>query len=371
MGKVTMRACRFAVALSACAAVFGSIAAAPAGAASRAATLPSAAQASPSPASGTQTPTWTFAPYSASGNTLERTAIHLIASPGQTVSDNAILTNYSYTQTLNFDVYGSDAYNTVKLGVFTLNPPKAPKVDVGKWITLPVNIRTVPPRQSVTFHFAVTVPMNASPGDHAGGVVALNLAPPTGVQNGTNLAIQRGSGIAVYVRVPGKLVPGVAAANIGVAKSTPPLGFGTSTARAHYSVLNTGNEVLNGKAQLEATNVFGTVVKRYKAVPIDALIPGQKMSVVEPQWSGLPFAGPVTLKLTMLTSSITGTGQAGFWVIPWLLILIIIVVLAVLIYMWIRRRRRRSNTPPPAGGTADTPDSPGPETDAQAPATVG
>jgi len=302
---------------------------------------------------GSKTPAWSFVPLSASKNFLTRSAIHLIAGPGQTVTDTAVLTNYSNNE-LNFNVYGSDAYNTVKLGAFTLEPPGAPKLGVGKWITEPVNIVNLPARTSDEFRFTVTVPINAAPGDHAGGVVALNLASPTG-GSGTNLAIQRGEGIAVYVRVPGALHPGVAAADIGATTSTPALGFGSGSAKAHYDVLNTGNVVLNGIAQLQAVNVFGSVIKRFAPVQIDALIPGQKMAVAEPRWNGLPFAGPVHLKLIMTTTSVKATGEAVIWVVPWLLLLLIVLVIALAVWYWIHRRRRRSAATPAQHGNVDEP----------------
>ena len=288
----------------------------------------------------TQTPAWSFVPLSQSKNFLSRSAIHLLAGPGQAVSDTAVLTNYSNV-TLDFDVYGSDAYNTRKLGVFTLNPPNVHPKDVGSWITLPVNQYNLPPRTATEFHFEVKVPANASPGDHAGGIVALNLAPDTQPDSGTQVAVQRGEGIAVYVRVPGPLHPGVAAANVGATYSSSPLGFGSSSAVVHYQVVNTGNEVLNGKAQVVATDIFGSVVHTFAPVPINALIPGQREAIIEPKWSGLPFFGPVHLKVAMTTTAIKGTGQAQFWVVPWLLILIIVLLLVALFVWWRRRRGQR------------------------------
>ncbi len=109
-----------------------------------AATTPATGSIGASPTSGqNQTPAWSFVPLSQSANFLSRSAIHLLAGPGQTVSDTAVLTNYS-DQTLDFDVYGSDAYNTRRLGVFTLNPPNVHPKDVGSWITLPVNQYDLP-----------------------------------------------------------------------------------------------------------------------------------------------------------------------------------------------------------------------------------
>ncbi len=296
------------------------------------------------------TPAWSFVPLSQKTDVLSRSAIHLIAGPGQTVTDTAVLTNYS-TDTLPFNVYGSDAYNTKVLGTFTLHPPNVKPKDVGTWITLPVNNYDLPGCHVAEFHFTVKVPLNAAPGDHAGGIVALNLAPDTNPQPGTNFAVQRGEGIAVYVRVPGPLHPGVAAANVGATYSTSPLGFGSSSAKMHYQVVNTGNEVLNGKSQLTVTNIFGSTVHTFRPVPIVALIPGGRMTVTEPTFSGLPFFGPVHLHVTMTTSAITSTGSAQFWIVPWLLILIVIVVLALLFYLWRRRRKRKhaeeAAVPPP------------------------
>jgi hypothetical protein len=385
MGKVTAHMRRFSIALFAAVsilAVSGSMAAGASGDSTSSSdrVLSSAAAAAPTTStttpckfpSGNQTPSWSFVPLSSSANHLTRTAIHLEAAPGQTVTDTAVLTNYSCSE-LNFQVYGSDAYNTVHLGAFTLETPNAPKVGVGKWISEPVNLVNLPARTSDEFRFTVSVPINTSAGDHAGGVVALNLAPPTGVGSGTQVAIQRGEGIAVYVRVPGTLHPGVAAADIGATKSIPALGFGSGHATPYYEVLNTGNVVLNGKAQLEAVNIFGTVVKKFAPAPIDALIPGQKMAVVEPRWNGLPFVGPVHLKVAITTSSINAMGQAEFWVLPWLLFLIIVVVILVLLGLWIRRRRRRrrrADAPPSSAEGAGAGSASAP-TEVDEPATVG
>ena len=321
-----------------------------------AATTPATGSIGASPTSGqNQTPAWSFVPLSQSANFLSRSAIHLLAGPGQTVSDTAVLTNYS-DQTLDFDVYGSDAYNTRRLGVFTLNPPNVHPKDVGSWITLPVNQYDLPGRTTTEFHFEVKVPINATPGDHAGGIVALNLAPNTS-PTGTQVAVQRGEGIAVYVRVPGPLHPGVAAANVGATYSSSPLGFGSSWAKVHYQVVNTGNEVLNGKVQVVATDIFGSTVHTFKPVPIVALIPGQREGIVEPKWNGLPFFGPVHLKVIMTTTSIKATGDAQFWIVPWLLILIVVLVLIALFVWWRRRRRKRLADQEPPEDAQETADS--------------
>ena len=310
--------------------------------------------------SGT-TPAWSFVPLSQKANVLSRSAIHLIAGPGQTVSDTAVLTNYS-TDTLPFNVYGSDAYNTKVLGTFTLHPPNVKPKDVGTWISLPVDHYDLPGCHVAEFHFTVKVPLNASPGDHAGGIVALNLSPDTGQQPGTNFSVQRGEGIAVYVRVPGPLHPGVAAANVGATYSSSPLGFGSSTAKVHYQVVNTGNEVLNGQSQVTVKNIFGSTVHTFRPVAIVALIPGGRMTVSEPKFSGLPFFGPVHLDVKMTTTATSSTGSAQFWIVPWLLILIVIVVLALLFYFWRRRRKRKQAeqaavaTPPDATPPEGTPE---------------
>ncbi len=317
------------------------------------ATTPSGSSAGAS--GGSQTPAWSFVPLSQSANFLSRSAIHLLAGPGQTVSDTAVLTNYS-TQTLDFDVYGSDAYNTRRLGVFTLNPPNVHPKDVGSWIDLPVNQYNLPPRTATEFHFEVKVPTNASPGDHAGGIVALNLAPNTNPASGTQVAVQRGEGIAVYVRVPGPLVPGVAAANVGATYSSSPLGFGSSWAQVHYQVVNTGNEVLNGKAQVIATDIFGSTVHTFRPVPITALIPGQREAIIEPKWNGLPFFGPVHLKVILTTTVVKSSGQAQFWVVPWLLILIVILIL-IAAFVWWRRRRKKLGEQEPSEDAPATSES--------------
>ena len=184
----------------------------------------------PAAAQGT-TAAWSFVPLSQSSNFLSRSAIHLIAGPGQTVTDTAVLTNYS-VDTLPFNVYGSDAYNTKVLGTFTLHPPNVKPIGVGSWITLPVNnydlpgcaCRRVPLQRQGPAQRSAGRPRRRDRG-------AEPCAPDASPQSGTNFAVQRGEGIAVYVRVPGPLHPGVAAANVGATYSSSPLGFGSNSAR--------------------------------------------------------------------------------------------------------------------------------------------
>jgi hypothetical protein len=304
---------------------------------------PAVAVGGPAPVGPGSTPQWSLVPKSASANFLTRSAIHLVASPGQVVEDTVVLSNYS-SDPLNFAVYGSDAYNTLKGGAFTLQLEGAAKKDVGAWIALPENVFTAAPHTQTEFRFTVTIPINASPGDHAGGITALDLAVAQRTVPGTQVAVRRGEGVAVFVRVSGPIHPGLTAANIGARVSQPPLDWatGSSSALVHYDVVNTGNAVLSGTAQLVATDMFGRVVKRFPSVPIGSLIPGQRMVVQEPRWNGLPIIGPMHLTVKMRAGGLTPSGEATFWVLPWLLVLIIVGVLVVL-WLWRRRQRRKGS----------------------------
>src|SRR5581483_4024941 len=76
---------------------------------------------------------------------------------------------------LALDVYPTDAVNAAD-GSFTLLPKTHHSVDVGSWVTLRIpggaTRVTVPPRSLVVVPVTLSVPRNASPGDHSGGIVA-------------------------------------------------------------------------------------------------------------------------------------------------------------------------------------------------------
>ena len=265
---------------------------------------------------------------------------------GQTVEDSATLTNSS-ARPLTFQIYTADAVNSPTGGGFAILGPSEPHKDVSAWTALPAvppGGLTVAPGMQAIIPFAVTVPQSATPGDHAGGVVALRLAEP-GEATGPQLNLRRGIGARVFVRVPGKLRSGLAITSVRVRKSVGPLGSGHATIT--YQVRNTGNVRLDTSIRLKATGLFGETAKTFPVASIPVLLPGSAVTLSQP-WH-LPQLGRFHLKIVASASGqpapAAAKGGATVWVVPWLIVLIIVLVATVLV-VWLRRRRHQHAAKP-------------------------
>jgi hypothetical protein len=309
--------------------------------------------ATPEPAGAIATQTFTFEPVSPPNATVPRTDFSYVLHPGARLVDEVALSNLSDTPQ-RFLLYASDGYDLKNGGYFVLEPRTVRPTGVGAWVHLVTNAYTVPPRMTATIPFSLDVPPNAPPGDHAGGIVALDVTPQPTKQGKVTVNIRRGIGIALYVRVIGPLHPGIVITTVGATTSQPALDFaqGTSSAVVYFTVKNVGNVDLRGVATAKVTDLFGRVVKVFPPAKFSVIVPGAVFTVLEPRWKPLPIAGPEHVTVT-LTTNAAGTVVAGstFWIVPWVLVVAIVILLALVVAWRIRRRRTR----PPAAPSLPQP----------------
>ena len=321
--------------------------------------------ASATPAGAVGTAGFSLAPMSPPGAITPRGAFHYDLRPGETIADSVVLTNET-NQLQQFELWPADAYNTPAGGDYALRPYGYRMTGVGTWVDLRVGpgIHGLPAHSSVTINFTVTVPANATPGDHAGGIVALDVTPQSPVSTGkTHFVVHEGVADAIFVRVQGPIHAAAVVNRISVADSTPALGFGGSHATISYQLENTGNTVLSGFVHVTVTDLFGRTVKTFKPISVQKFVPGGRFTGTEPAWAPLPFAGPETVHVRFVATGLpTVTAATTFWILPWGLGLIVLAALAGLGALFVWRRRSRS------GGTA-TPDDTPPVPDADEAAT--
>ncbi|HTQ22506.1 hypothetical protein [Mycobacterium sp.] len=295
---------------------------------------------------------WAFGP--APTNHQGRPFFNFTQPAGGTLRDRVMISNFGNIP-LTFDLYAADGYNQAD-GAFVLAERKQPRKDVGAWVSLPVKAVTVAPKMQSLIPFSLHVPGSATPGDHAGGIVALQrpISAPPG--QGLNVVARHGIGARIYLRVPGPLHPQVAVTSVEVHKSSGPLGGGHGTVVA--TVVNTGNVRLNATVTAKATNIFGGTIKTFAAQKIPSLLPGNTIEVVF-QWPSLPRIGPIHVKVNVDAAKAKAEGGTTFWVIPWLLVLIAVLLLVGLGYWW---RHRRHNVGPatPASHPVVDPETPQP-----------
>lgn len=119
--------------------------------------------------------------------------------PGDTKEDVVSISNNG-KDAITAAVEALDAANTSD-GGFTLVEDPADNKDVGKWITLSKTEVTIPSGQSVDVPFKVTVPSDASIGQHSAGIAVYerNKQAPSGAM----LKVRVGA--RIYITIPGKV----------------------------------------------------------------------------------------------------------------------------------------------------------------------
>ena len=164
---------------------------------------PSAPSTTGSSSAGQQVDRFSVQPSGPKGPTGRNHFIYDVA-PGSTLFDYVGVTNLS-DRPLTFQVYATDAFTTVD-GAFSLLPANQEPTDVGSWTRVEQQSVTVKPGKRADIRFEITVPTNATPGDHIGGVIAA--VRQSGVTaDGQQVQVDRRVAARVYLRVTGDVAP--------------------------------------------------------------------------------------------------------------------------------------------------------------------
>lgn len=310
---------------------------------------------SPSPSSGTggtQPSTkdtgnrvWGVRPASADGKPDARTHFTLQATPGATLTDQALVTNLS-DSAVTFSVYGTDAFNTTS-GQFDLLSADRKPSDLGSWMTFTEPTITVAAKGSVAVPFSVVVPASATPGDHAAGVVVSLITLGTGGDQNVN--VDSRVAVRVYLRIPGNLKPRLAVGPVTATYTGVTNPFGGGSLGVTYTVTNPGNIRLRAKQSITVTGPFGWQVATLAPADLAEVLPGQSATVSATLTDVFP-AGPLTVSVTEAPypdpeqpvgqAIAPVSASATVWAMPWLLVLIALIVIVGGLGVWWWRRRR-------------------------------
>ena len=242
---------------------------------------------------------------------------------------------------------------------YSLRLDDAPKEDLGAWIELSTQQVTVAPGASLDVPFSIAVPSDATPGDHAGGIVTVN---PTGtVEEGgdVDLNVIQAVGVRIYGRVAGPLAPGVQIASLDLATGAGVASlFGAPyDATVTYTVTNTGNVRLTPTVVGSVSGFLSSADIPIAELP--ELLPGGSATVVATV-DGLRPTGQVTAEITVTAPGTDPlTRDTSQWVVPWLLLFLLVVVIVVVLVALARRRRASGGGPTSAQGTSGVDDSVG------------
>ncbi|HET6985610.1 MAG TPA: DUF916 domain-containing protein [Kribbella sp.] len=259
-------------------------------------------------------------------------------NPGGQIEDGLVVAN-SGKAPLSLAVYAADGFTT-DAGKLDLLTQDAKSSGVGSWVRAAQGQVTVQPGQSAQVPFTLTVPADAAPGDHMGGIVT------SLTQGGEN----RRLAIRIRLRVSGELKPSMSVDDVRMHYSgtANPLAKGDATVT--YTIHNTGNAILAARPSTSVAGLFGK--GRAEAGDTPQLLPGESWKVsakVTGVWAAVRTTGTVTV-LPLLTDAAGSTGPltavettTHTWTIPWALLLLVVAlaVLVLVAYRLINRTRSR------------------------------
>ncbi|MGW7098975.1 WxL protein peptidoglycan domain-containing protein [Streptomyces sp. NPDC054838] len=300
--------------------------------------------------------TWGVFPTPPSGAAMtDRAYFFHQGAAGTTVADSVTILNSS-DKDLTFQVFATDAVNTAVGGAFALLPVETKPTDIGAWITLPPETArtvTVPPKGRKDVPFTVRVPAGAAPGDHVGGIVALNTAVEGVRQDGrVQVGVKRSVGARLYFRVPGPVTAGLSVEDVRVQRDAPLLPWaGSASARISYSLVNRGNVVVEPRVTVTAGGLFGRTVLERPARDLKlVLLPGRRIELTEP-WPDAPQSDWVHVYVKAGAAAhpdLRAQGGTDFLAVPWPAVGAGLLLAAAALARRALRRRRRPGPRPAA-----------------------
>jgi dihydroorotate dehydrogenase (fumarate) len=284
-------------------------------------------------------------PCDDSGNSDGRSRFTYEAAPGQQVSDCYRVENTgSAAQTVT--VYATDAFNT-EGGDFALLDAAAAPTDAGGWVALEDGSARMQfdlgAGESRPVRFTLTVPADAGPGDHAGGLIVSAQTPSD------QILVDRRVGTRMYVRVPGELQSLLNITGM-TATYNPSLNPLDGTANVTLTVTNQGNIALAPTLVLVAKSFFGSDLSERRLENLDELLPGASRTVTYELGpvgqfvyvnaaASLYSRGDQTGATSEAPPAPQVDREAGIWAVPWILVGILLLVGLIVLYLRWRRRR--------------------------------
>ncbi|MEV6928171.1 DUF916 domain-containing protein [Dactylosporangium sp. NPDC051485] len=285
---------------------------------------------------------WAVGPApSASGEV--RSTIDYTLPPETEITDRVAISNLG-NEELTLAVYATDAFTTPE-GSFTLLTADQRPVDLGSWIKFDSPTVTIAPGTTVQVPFRMALPKDATPGDHAAGIVASRKVPGS-ADGTTRLAVDQRVGTRVYVRVNGALNPALSITKLSVDYGAAVYPFRNRDATVTYTVHNGGNIRLGGTGTVSLLAPFGARMAKSQPLAIPPLLPNESFTATVTIGGALP-AGRVTARMDLDGVNPPGVvpldtphqrQSATTWAVPWLLAAVVVVILLA----WPGRRMLRT-----------------------------
>lgn len=292
------------------------------------------------PAHATDNGAWSVAPTPPDAeNPAPRNYFVLEGEPGTKIKDKVRIQNWTKAP-ITFKLFGADGFNTEQDGFFSLKGYDEKMTDLGRWVTPATSQVTVYGRTQVDVPVTVKIPRNATPGDHVGGVVAMNVSVESTQKDaeGVEVGIQRAVGARMYIRVAGPTTPALEVENVTLTHDRGMMPWtGSGRGSVGYTVKNTGNVRLSPDAVVTLAGLTGEIAS-VDGKGLTDLLPGETARVNQ-KVEGIPSFGKVTATVAVTTTDgPTDEAATSTWLVPWPALLVFLALIAVAI--WLVRRNR-------------------------------
>ncbi|MCU1515453.1 MAG: hypothetical protein JWQ75_174 [Pseudarthrobacter sp.] len=287
--------------------------------------------------------TWAVGPSGEAGPD-GRSWVELAIDPGATAVDHFAVRNLGDRDVV-FALTAADGYLT-PTGRFNMLASDKESVGAGTWISLEKTV-SVAAGATTVVPFTVTVPENATPGDHAAGIAAS--ISSEGTAGGARLGVESRIGFRVMTRVSGEARPGLAVQAAG-SHETSWNPFQPGSAELTVVLENTGNVRLSVDASAVLNGASAPGAGTDEARPIE-LLPGDRRTLRLETKNVWPL-GIVTVPLTVAPGVVAPDGSIKelapvvqdvvVWAIPWPQ-LVVLLALFLLVFGFLSGRRRRRN----------------------------
>ncbi|GIF60090.1 WxL protein peptidoglycan domain-containing protein [Asanoa iriomotensis] len=292
-----------------------------------------------------ESPTWTIVPSSPTGPK-GRKQFDYELNTKEAITDWISVSNLG-DKPISVDLYATDAF-TAADGGFALLPRSAKPDGVGAWVKLPKARTTLPVGKRSDMPFTVTVPADAAPGDHIGGIIA-SITEQQVNEKGQRVDVERRVAARIYLRVAGPLHPVAAITAVEVDYENPIIPVPGGRMAVTYRVANQGNVRLSGTVRVGVDGPLGMRLAGGDAITVDELLPGSELRLKQEFSSVFPAGrlntrvdfNPATNRETLPSVS----GAAGTTAVPWLILALLVVILGLVVYRILLLRARRRPAP--------------------------
>lgn len=267
--------------------------------------------------------------------------------PGQHINDFYEIRN-SGTTPQTMKLLATDAFDSPS-GDFSLLDTKAqPKVS-GTWVTFTNGAHSIDiplaPGASKVVSFRLSVPADAAPGDHAGGIVV----SVTSAQG--NIVVDRRVATRLYVRVKGALQASLTVSSIA-AQYAPAINPFSGSTDVTFSLHNNGNVALGANLAVSVKTYFAMDATDVLRTSVAELLPGSTrvVTVSVPGVAQIGYLNPHVVLVPTVDKDALSPGvlrsterETSIFVTPWWLIIVMLLAAASWLFIVWRRRRDARN----------------------------